>query len=184
MCRDDREGEISFINSLSERSRYLRLLTPLKFLPPHLLDQLMDIDHERRMAFVATVHRDGIETFIGIARYAVSDEVGTAEIAITVADAWQRCGVGRLILEQLMRFARSRGIRRFTGIGLPDNYPMIGFARALGFEIHLDLTQHLITIRRNLADFKECVAERPVGLVQPRGGCEESLGSPPTSNSP
>ncbi|MFL6547178.1 MAG: hypothetical protein ACJ8OJ_00695, partial [Povalibacter sp.] len=33
---DDREREIVFKNSLSERTRYFRLLTPLKFLPPQL----------------------------------------------------------------------------------------------------------------------------------------------------
>ncbi len=54
---DDREREIEFINSLSERTRYYRLMTPLKFLPPHLLDRLMDIDYDRRMAFVATPSR-------------------------------------------------------------------------------------------------------------------------------
>ena len=40
---DDREREIAFINALSERSRYFRLFTPLKFLSRHLLDQLMEI---------------------------------------------------------------------------------------------------------------------------------------------
>ena len=39
--QDDREREIAYINGLSERSRYFRLFTPLKFLPRHLLDQLM-----------------------------------------------------------------------------------------------------------------------------------------------
>lgn len=43
---DDREREVAFINSLSERSRYFRLFTPLRFLPPHLLDQLMEIDYQ------------------------------------------------------------------------------------------------------------------------------------------
>jgi acetyltransferase len=51
---DDRVREVAFINSLSERTRFLRLMAPLKFLPPHLLNQFMDIDYDVRMALVAT----------------------------------------------------------------------------------------------------------------------------------
>src|SRR5262245_34200643 len=87
---DDREREIEFINSLSERTRYYRLMTPLKFLPPHLLDRLMDIDYDRRMAFVATAELDGREQFIGIARYGETDRADTVELGITVTDRWQR----------------------------------------------------------------------------------------------
>lgn len=150
---DDREREIAFINSLSERSRYFRLLTPLKFLSPHLVDQLMDVDYQHRMAFVATVQHDGTEELIGIARYGQAHPVGTAEVGITVADSWQRQGVARLLLTHLMRFAHSNGIRRLTGIVLPENHPMIALARAAGFEIHFDPTQRLLIIARELSDF-------------------------------
>ena len=87
---DDREREIAYINGLSERSRYFRLFTPLKFLPRHLLDQLMDIDYRQRMALVATTQQDGVEQFVGVARYCATDEPGTAELGISVGDAWQR----------------------------------------------------------------------------------------------
>jgi RimJ/RimL family protein N-acetyltransferase len=150
LCPDDREREIAFINSLSERSRYFRLFTPLKSLPPHLLDQLMDLDYDRRIAFVASTRRDGREEFIGIARYGQAEHADAAELGITVADAWQRRGVARLLLMQLMRFAYSRGVRKLTGMVLPDNHPMLALARALGFEVHFDSTQHLFVISRDL----------------------------------
>ena len=118
---DDREREIEFINSLSEQSRYFRLFTPLKFLPPHLLDQLMDIDYDRRMALVATVGCGCAEQFVGIARYGETDHPSSAELGITVTDAWQRCGIARLLMAELMRFARWRGFRRLTGIVLPQS---------------------------------------------------------------
>jgi RimJ/RimL family protein N-acetyltransferase len=152
---DDREREIAFINSLSERSRYFRLFTPLRFLPPHLIDQLMDVDYQRRMAFVAAVKRDGAEEFVGIARYAQADQPDASEIGVTVTDAWQRCGIARLLMTQLMRFARWRGIGRLTGMVLPDNQAMLGLAASLGFEASYDSSQHLILISRDLADIAE-----------------------------
>jgi RimJ/RimL family protein N-acetyltransferase len=149
---DDRQREIAFINSLSQRSRYFRLFTPFKFLSPHLIDQLMDVDYRRRMAFVATVERDGAEEFVGIARYGETDQPGAAELGVSVTDSLQRCGIARLLVTQLMRFARWRGIGRLTGVVLTDNQPMLALAASLGFHASYDSAQHLIVISRELAD--------------------------------
>ena len=147
---DDREREIAFISSLSERSRYFRLFTPLKFLPRHLLDQLMDIDCQQRMAFVATTQQGEVEQFVGVARYCETDEAGTAELGVSVADAWQRCGIASLLLEQLMRYAREQRIRRLIGLVLPDNQAMIALARRLGFTVRYDPAQHLFRMSLDL----------------------------------
>jgi len=143
---DDREREVEFINSLSERTRFYRLMTPLKFLPPHLLDQLMDIDYDRRMAFIATSAQDGCERFVGIARYGETDRPGTVELGITVSDKWQRQGIARLLIAELLRFARWRGIERVEGIVLHDNAPMIELAKSLGFHVAHDYAQHVVVI--------------------------------------
>ena len=147
---DDREREIEFINSLSERTRYYRLMTPLKFLPPHLLDRLMDIDYDRRMAFVATVEKEGREQFVGIARYGETDRPDSVELGVTVTDSWQRCGVARLLIAELLRFARWRGIQHIEGIVLHDNLPMIELAKSLGFDAKHDYAQHVVVISRSL----------------------------------
>ena len=147
---DDREREIEFINSLSERTRYFRLMTPLKFLPPHLLDRLMDIDYDRRMAFVATTEEDGWQRFIGIARYGETDRPGCVELGITVTDQWQRHGIARLLVEELTRFARWRGIECFEGIVLHDNFAMIELAKSLGFHATHDYAQQVVVITRTL----------------------------------
>lgn len=147
---DDREREIEFINSLSERARYYRLMTPLKFLPPHLLDQLMDIDYDRRMAFVATIEHEGREQFVGIARYGETDQRNCVEIGITVTDQWQRRGVARALFAELTRFARWRGIRCMEGIVLPDNFAMIELAKSLGFHATHDFAQRVVVITRSL----------------------------------
>lgn len=147
---DDREREIAFINGLSEQSRYFRLLTPFKVLPPHLVDQLMDVDYAKRMAFVATVAAPGGEEFIGIARYGETDPAGVAELGVTVADAWQRKGVARLLITHLLGYAQLLGFRTITGIVLPENAPMLALARSLGFTIRYDPDQHLMTIAREL----------------------------------
>ena len=148
--RDDREREITFVNSLSERTRYLRLHSPIKFLPPHLLDQLMDIDYRRRMAFVATRADDPTGAFVGIARYGETDQTDAIEIGVTVADEWQGRGVAPLLVGQLLRFARHRGFARCLGMVLPENQPMLALARKLGFSSHYDPVGHTIVISLDL----------------------------------
>jgi acetyltransferase len=147
---DDREREIDFIMSLSERTRYMRLFAPLKFLSPHLLDQLMNIDYSRSMAFVATIEQDGGERFIGLARYGETDEPGVVELGVTVTDEWQRRGIARLLMSELMRFADWRGVRRIVGSVLPENYAMLALARRLGFTVSYDPAARLMQISHEL----------------------------------
>jgi acetyltransferase len=146
----DRALEIEFLASLSERTRYLRLFTPLRYLPPHMLDQFMDVDGERRVALVGTVIQDGRERFIGVARYGVTDEPAEAEVGITVADAWQRRGVAVHLIQRLMDYGRAHGIRKLTGVVLPENSSMLSLARRLGFEVHLAAREHLMRIEKAL----------------------------------
>lgn len=148
--KDDREREIAFINSLSERSRYFRLFTPMKVLPPHVLEHLMEVDYEGRMAFVATVQAEGDERFIGVARYAQTRQGDDAEVGITVADDWQRRGIARLLLTRLIEYARSKGIHRLIGIVLPENHAMLSLARATGFKVHLQSATGLFEIALDL----------------------------------
>ena len=147
---DDREREIEFITSASERTRYYRLMTPLKFLPASLLDTLMDIDYDRRMAFIAAAVEEDCERFAGVARYGETDRPDTVEFAVVVSDRWQRQGIARLLIAELLRFARWRGIGHVEGIVLHDNLPMIELAKSLGFHVAHDYAQHVVVISKSL----------------------------------
>jgi acetyltransferase len=146
----EREREIAFLSTLSERTRYMRLMTPLRYLPPHMLDQFMDVDGKSRAALVATVGEGSAEHFIGLVRYAVTDDPQSAEVGITVSDAWQGRGVASQLFRSLMDYARSQGVQRFTGIVLPENAPMLALARKLGFEIRLSGQDRLMHITKAL----------------------------------
>lgn len=147
---DDREREIAFIASLSERTRYLRFMSPLRYLPRHLLDQLMAIDYQHSMAFAATVADGAAERFIGLARYALTNDPGAAELGITVTDAWQRQGVARLLLERLLEYAAGQGVRTMIGWVLYENQPMLALARACGFRVSIAPQQGGMQIEREL----------------------------------
>lgn len=148
--KDDEQREIAFVSSLSERTRYFRMFTPLKYLTPQMLHEFMNVDYDRRMALVATVGTGDQEEFVGVARYGSTDQSDQAELGITVTDAWQRRGIAAILVRALMRFAEAHGFRELTGVVLPENYAMIQLARSLGFTTHMDASAHVIRISRKL----------------------------------
>ena len=52
-----------------------------------------------------------------------------------VADDWHHTGIAQLLMNALMRAARERGLESMEGLVLSDNADMLGFVRALGFEV-------------------------------------------------
>jgi acetyltransferase len=131
---EDGDLVIALGKALSSASLYQRFLNGGIKQNPQLLDRLVNVDFERDLALIATATFAGEETAIGIARYERStDTPDAAEIAVTVADAWHRCGVGRQLLRTLIAHAAQSRIELLTGDVLATNVAMLGLARSMGF---------------------------------------------------
>ena len=132
---EDIDLETEFAHKLSKETRYNRFLGGGVGLTPEMLEKFTRVDFSRDMALIATATIEGAETAIGVARYArLADDV-TCEFAITVADAWQGCGIGRKLLAMLVDAARGHGMRRIIGDVLATNTPMLRLAHSQGFRI-------------------------------------------------
>lgn len=129
---DDDALEKAFLCGLSRDSRYNRLLSS-RALTPEEIRRLTRIDYEREMALVAVSGHDRQAQLLGVARYHKDADGAGAEFALVVADAWQRKGVGSLLLQLLLQHARTAGIARLHGITLASNQSMQMLARKLGF---------------------------------------------------
>ncbi len=68
------------------------------------------------------------------ARY-VPIGAGTAELALTVADDYQGAGLGRLLLEELVRRAREDGLKRLRATVLLTNKPMLRLLQGYGWAL-------------------------------------------------
>ncbi|UIY59766.1 GNAT family N-acetyltransferase [Burkholderia cepacia] len=92
------------------------------------------IDRRREGAVIATITHDGRERLIGMARYTMDDgETDVVECAIVIDDAWQRQGLGRVLLSSLIDLAGRSDMKRIVGTTLSENVAVIGLARSLGF---------------------------------------------------
>ena len=131
ISRADRERLRDGFEHLSDESRHRRFLVGVAALTDDELTYLSDVDHRDHEALVAIDPRtdDGI----GVARYVRSAaDPEQAEIAVTVADAWQDRGVGTALSRELARSAGRVGIRRFEAVMLQDNRPMLSLLEDIG----------------------------------------------------
>ena len=148
----------SFVRELSPRSRRFRFHSAIRELDPRMLHAATHVDYRRHLALIAEWFDGEAETEIGAARYFVAKDGKTAEFAIAVADAWQRQGLARHLLERLSAIATQRGLQRLQGDVLEENQAMLGLAIDMGFEV-----------RKHASEPGIFVVERDLtGPVQPR----------------
>src|SRR5271169_1008703 len=119
---------------LSYESRRLRFIGPKPSLSSRELAYLTDVDGHNHEALGASDHVSG--RGVGVARFIrLTDEPEVAEVAVTVIDAWQRRGLGTLLLEHLSDQARSQGITHFSALIASDNTGVLEVLRRAGGEI-------------------------------------------------
>ncbi len=120
---------------LSAQSIYYRFLGHLRSLTPAMIAQLTGADYRWSMSLLATDMAGERELFLGLGQYSSQRGRATAETALVVCDAWQRMGIGSVLLEHLEDIARERGLQSLRGIVLDDNEPIKALAVKLGFVV-------------------------------------------------
>lgn len=112
---------------LSPETIYRRFHSPIVRPEQAGPERLLDIDHHDREAVAAVV--DG--EIVGVARYFRWPDTDRAEVAVVVADDWQRQGLASRMLTDLGERAKCEGISRFTMTMQADNLPILGLLRRL-----------------------------------------------------
>ena len=135
---EDADLEVEFVRKLSPESKYYRFMNTMRELPPAMVTRLTQIDYDREMAFVAIIDQDGVETEIGVCRYAVNPDGESCEFAIVVADEWAHRGLARKLMGVLIETARDRGLGYMNGVFLSNNERMLKFVKGLGFVLSND----------------------------------------------
>ena len=116
---------------LSPESSRRRFFTPRFRLSERELDALTAVDGVRHYAFgICGRDATGMVEGIAAARFVrAHDDPGTAEIALTVIDAYQGLGLGKTMLGRLAAAALVRGVTRLRALIVPDNAPILAMLR-------------------------------------------------------
>jgi RimJ/RimL family protein N-acetyltransferase len=126
----------AYMRNLSGPTRRNRFLGAVSELAPKELERLTHMDSPGELALVAFGRVDGETAMIGEAIQAIPPQSQRCEIALSVTDAWQRKGLGTLLLSRMECQARLLGARYLVGDVLRTNDAMRGLARKAGFTLH------------------------------------------------
>ena len=147
MRETDVDAMLTAVLALSPESLQRRFFSPVPRLLPGMAEALTAVgDHH-----LALLAFDDAGQLVAIGE-AIRDprDPRSAELAIVVADAHQRRGIGARLLRRLSRYAAEEGVVRLTGFTQTDNHPALSlFTKAgahpwleepgvYGFELPLD----------------------------------------------
>jgi len=121
---DDKRMLEDGLRQLSDESVHRRFLSPKRSFSRTELRYLTEVDGRDHVALVAEYPGHPVRRLIAVGRFVrLHDDPEAADVAIVVADDWQRRGVGTTLSDQLVADARRLGIRRFSATMASDNVP-------------------------------------------------------------
>jgi RimJ/RimL family protein N-acetyltransferase len=142
----------AYIRGLSSEARRNRFLGAVSELAPARLKHLTQMDRPGEMTLLACAETREEPQMIAEAVLVKAPNSQRCEIALSVADAWQRKGVGTLLLRNLECRASMLGADFLFGDVLRTNTAMKCLARRAGFSIQTPFTDaRLVEIAKDLS---------------------------------
>lgn len=149
----DAETIVAVYPQVSRRSLYMRFLRAIDQPTVKQVLRYTDVDFSVHLSFV--VFYDGEFAGAGrVIRTNPNDTVG--ELSCMMIDKFQRKGLGRLLVTQLIEQSREWGLNQIIALVHPQNGPMLRLFKSLGYpcEIVWEEGDYMVNIdNRNPPDF-------------------------------
>lgn len=128
----------------------LRFFAPMKEFTHEFIARLTQLDYARAMAFVA--FDDATNEMVGVVRIHSDSIHENGEFAILLRSDLKGRGLGWALMQLIIEYARSEGLKVISGDVLQENTVMLQMCRDLGFEVKSDPIEHSIcNVKRKLA---------------------------------
>jgi acetyltransferase len=121
---------------VSKQDLRLRFFDSIREFSHQFVARLTQIDYAREMAFVA-IDEAG-EEILGVVRLYSGSSHESGEYAILLRSDLKGRGLGWALMQLMIEYARSEGLKRIVGQILQENSVMLKMCRELGFEIKTD----------------------------------------------
>jgi acetyltransferase len=125
-----------FFASVSPEDLRLRFFAPAKDFSHAFIARLTQIDYARAMAFVALKEATG--EMLGVVRLHTKTDYNSGEYAILVRSDLKGRGLGWVLMQTIIEYARAEGIGAIEGQVLHGNIAMLRMCEQLGFAISHD----------------------------------------------
>jgi len=145
---EDEPAHLALHERLTPQAIRYRFFLPRKQFSHKELAQMTQIDYDREMVFIAEAASAGgaLET-LGEVRVWIDADNLQADYAITVRDDLQGTGLGKALMRKIIDYCRARGTLEIIGTVLPDNEPMLGLLKRLGFDTFYDPMEETVEVK-------------------------------------
>lgn len=131
---EDEEAHARFLSKVDAQDLQMRFFRVVRSFSHTELARFTQIDYDREMAIIAVPAAGPAET-MGVVRVVCDPDGAVAEFAILVRSDVAGKGLGRLLMDKIVRYCRQRGVGRVIGDVLATNIRMLSLSRHAGFEI-------------------------------------------------
>jgi acetyltransferase len=121
-----------FFDNVTADDLRMRLFVPVAHLTPDMIERFTHYDAATAMAFIA-LDQDG--RMLGVARLHDDAEGTSAEFAVLVRSALKGHGLGWLLMQHIIDYARTKKLTAVRGEVLTENLTMLQMCKELGFGI-------------------------------------------------
>jgi acetyltransferase len=118
----------------------LRFFAPMKQFSHEFIARLTQLDYARAMAFAA--FDEATNELVGVVRIHSDSIYQSGEYAILLRSELKGRGLGWALMQMIIEYARSEGLKTISGDVLADNTVMLAMCRSLGFEVKTDPVEH------------------------------------------
>ena len=122
-----------FFKKITPADLRLRYFAPVKDFGHPFIARLTQLDYARAMAFVAIDESTG--EALGVVRLHADANYESGEYAILVRSDLKGQGLGWSLMQLMIGYARSEGLKRIEGQVLAENTAMLEMCEQLGFRI-------------------------------------------------
>jgi acetyltransferase len=137
---DDEPQIQSLLQHVTKQDLRFRFFTTVKVFTHEFLSTLTQLDYSRAMAFVAFDETTG--DILGVVRLHSDEPHQNGEFAILLRSDSKGRGLGWALMQLIIEYGKSEGLKLISGQVLRENTPMLVMCRELGFHIETNAVEH------------------------------------------
>jgi len=139
---DDEPLIHELLRHVTKQDLRLRFFAPMKEFSHAFIARLTQLDYARAMAFVA--FDEVTNELVGVVRIHSDSIYENGEYAILLRSDLKGRGLGWTLMQLIIEYAKSEGLKRISGQVLQENSAMLDMCRELGFAVKSDATDHTL----------------------------------------
>jgi acetyltransferase len=122
-----------FLRHESSQDLRLRFFVPMKEFSHEFIARFTQLDYARAMVFVA--FDEGTSELVGVVQIHSDSLHESGEYAILLKSDLKSHGLGWALMQLIIEYAESEGLKRISGQVLQENAAMLNMCRELGFAL-------------------------------------------------